>query len=109
MKWCALEMISGGAHVQTTWTMGEGSAAKVATILFVMREDAPGWRIVGVIMRPPGPGSQAIALDFEDEQQVRSFIVANTPQARAPGSEQQPTTAETAARPSPGGAQTKKQ
>jgi hypothetical protein len=105
----ALENVTGGAHVETTWTMGQGIAAKTATMLFVLRDDAPGWRIVGVIMRPPGPGSQAIALDFEDEPQLRSFIAANTPPAKSSSSERPPAAAETAAKPSTRAGQTKQQ
>ncbi len=106
----AVEMLSGGAHVQTTWTVGEGDAKQTATMLFVARDDARGWRIIGVIMRPPGETSQPIALDFEDEQQIRSYIAAQTaPQSAAPPSEQQPPAAETAAKPSPKAPQTTKQ
>ena len=74
-----------------------------------------GWRIVGVIMPSIDPTSQQpTALDFEDEQQIRSFqaymsrlqnVQGNVPQSIEP---QQPA-AETAAKPDPQGKQTTKQ
>ncbi len=92
-----VEMITGGAHVETIWTMGQGPSAKTARMLYVLRNDAPGWRIVGVIMPLQGPASPPTALDFEDEPQIRSILGATTPPA------------ETAAKPSPGAGQTKQQ
>jgi hypothetical protein len=62
-----LVTIPGGVHVETTWTQVGAQSSETATLVFVLREDAPGWRIVGVIMHPPGSTSPPIALDFEDE------------------------------------------
>ena len=95
----AAEMLAGGAHVETTWTYGEGASAQKGTMLFVMRDDVPGWRIVGVIVKSSEPMAQPIALDFEDEQQIRGFqALQAAPQAAPSGAEQQPPATQTAAK-----------
>jgi hypothetical protein len=51
-----------GAHVYTTFT--EPDAGSTLEMLWVMRNDAPGWRIIGTIVKPPG--MRAYPYDFED-------------------------------------------
>src|SRR5262245_40019340 len=57
----AAEMLSGGAHVETVWTYGEGEKAQKGVMLFVLRDDPIGWRIIGVIMKSSQPMAQPLA------------------------------------------------
>jgi hypothetical protein len=102
---------AGGAHVETTWTRGSGPKAERLSLLWVMREDPVGWRIIGIIMPSVDPRSpQPTALDFEDEQQIRSFqAYMSAPQDVGAPSDQHSPPAETAAKPSPKAKETSKQ
>jgi hypothetical protein len=108
----AVEKVSAsGAHVETVWSRGSGPNAERLNLLWVMREDPVGWRIIGIIMPSVDPSSpQPTALDFEDEQQIRSFQqYMAAPQDVGPASERQSPPAETAAKPSPKAQETTKQ
>jgi hypothetical protein len=68
-------------------------------MLFVLRNDPAGWRIVGVIMQSSDVGARPLALDFEDEQQIHSFQTANSAPQNGSPSDAQPMSPETAAKP----------
>lgn len=62
-------------HVPTKWTQGEGDDAESLEIVWKLRNDPPGWRVIGATIGTMDPASKkmvALDFEFENEQQLRS-------------------------------------
>ncbi len=89
-------------HVATTWSDVDGEGFKTTeNVIWVVRLDPEGWRVVGMAMRifddlPP------LLLDFEDPEDMlaKQAMVAEELQRRASASDQSPA-ARTAGKPQP--------
>lgn len=91
-------------HVATTWTdVDPDGFQSTDNVIWVVRLDPEGWRVVGMAMRvfddlPP------LLLNFEDPEDMiaKQAMVAEELERRATAGEQQPG-ARTAGKPGPGG------
>lgn len=53
------------AHVACKWTDHDGDASFTHDVIWVMRKEEPGWRVVGMITRP-FPDQDPVAFNYED-------------------------------------------
>jgi hypothetical protein len=84
------------AHVPTKWTQGEGDDAESLEIVWKLRNDPPGWRVIGATIGTMDPTSKkmvAIDFEFENEEQLRSTqaqVDVQQGPAGTPGNESPP-------------------
>jgi hypothetical protein len=69
-----IEMVEGGAHVMTKWydQMEDGSR-DTTEVLWMLRQEKPGWRVAGMAMRVYDD-QPAVILNFEDPDDMTRVL-----------------------------------
>jgi hypothetical protein len=57
------------AHVACKWTDHDGDASFTHDVIWVMRKEEPGWRVVGMITRP-FPDQPPVAFNYENVKEL---------------------------------------
>ena len=57
------------AHVACKWTDHDGDASFTHDVIWVLRKEEPGWRVVGMITQP-FPDQPAVAFNYENVKEL---------------------------------------
>ncbi len=80
-----VEMVEGGAHVMTKWyDQLEDGTREMTEVLWMLRQEQPGWRVAGMAMRVYDD-QPAVILNFEDPDDMtrKLDLIAQEDERRA--------------------------
>jgi hypothetical protein len=76
------------AHVGCKWTDHDGDASFSHDVIWVMRKEEPGWRVVGMITRP-FPDQPPVAFDYENVKELMNTKTAIEQEAKRRAEEEE--------------------